>query len=243
MKYIFVVSLLVCTFVCVLSRDVATQSLRGSARSLDRQNLWARQHDFTFLRNSTQLRRFVGAGLLVPVSGNRNYILHEVSFPYARPEARLFIERLSGQYRSSCGERLVVTSLTRPQSHQPSNASPRSVHPTGMALDLRRPRQSICRQWLERVLLSLEGQRVLEVTTEQRPPHFHVAIFPKAYSAYVARLLSHVPDWSASYTVRRHDTLWRIARNHGTTPAAIRRENRLLSTMIHPGQRLKLPVD
>ena len=76
------------------------QSLRGSARSLDRQNLQATQHDFTFLRDSAQLRRFVGADLLVPVTGNHDYVLKkDVSFPYARPEVRLFIDRLSGQYR------------------------------------------------------------------------------------------------------------------------------------------------
>ena len=219
------------------------QSLRGSARSLDRQNLQATQHDFTFLRDSAQLRRFVGADLLVPVTGNHDYVLKkDVSFPYARPEVRLFIDRLSGQYRRACGDQLVVTSLTRPRSHQPRNASPRSVHPTGMAIDLRRPRRSTCRQWLERVLLSLESRRVLEATAERSPPHFHVAIFPEAYRDYVARITSRTPVQPTTYTVRRHDSLWTIARRHGTTPGAIRLENGLRSTVIHPGQRLRFPA-
>ena len=38
----------------------------------------------------------------------------DVSFPFARPEVELFVQRLSGQYRRACGEQLVVTSLTRP---------------------------------------------------------------------------------------------------------------------------------
>ena len=223
--------------------DVSAQSLKGSARSLDRQNLQATQHDFTFLRDSAQLRRFVGADLLVPVRGNKNYFLKDVSFPYARPEVRLFIDRLGAQYRRSCGEHLVVTSLTRPRSHQPHNASSRSVHPTGMALDLRRPARSTCRQWLERVLLSLESQRVLEATAERRPPHFHVAIFPNAYRDYVAQITSRVPLRPTAYTVQRRDTLWEIARTHGTTPEAIRRENGLTSTVIYPGQRLRVPAD
>ena len=170
--------------------DAAAQSLRGSAASLARQNHQARRHDFTYLRGTDHVRRFVGAGLLVPVGGNRDYALKDVSFPYARPEVKLFIDRLTGQHRRACGDRLVVTSLTRPRSHQPRNASPRSVHPTGMALDLRRPQTPACRRWLEQTLLYLERRQVLEATYERRPPHYHVAIFPRDYRAYVARITS-----------------------------------------------------
>ena len=223
--------------------EVFGQSLRGSSASLDRQNRQAREHDFTVLRDSAQLKRFVGLELLVPVQADNDFALKDVSFPYARPEVRLFIDRLSSQYRKACGERLVVTSLTRPRTHQPRNASPRSVHPTGMALDLRRPRSGSCRQWLERVLLSLEKQRVLEATLEHRPPHFHIAIFPDAYRQYVSRITSKSSSRLATYTVQRRDTLWDIARDYGTTPSAIRRENGLRSTVIRPGQRLRMPAE
>ena len=223
--------------------EVFGQSLRGSSASLDRQNTQAKEHDFTVLRDPSQLKRFVGLKLLVPVQANNDFVLKDVSFPYARPEVQLFISRLSSQYRRACGERLVVTSLTRPQSHQPRNASTRSVHPTGMALDLRRPRRGPCRQWLERVLLSLEGHRVLEATLERRPPHFHVAVFPVAYRQYVSRMTSGGTSRLATYTVQRRDTLWDIARDYGTTPSAIRRENKLRSTVIRPGQRLRMPTE
>ncbi len=78
------------------------------------------------------------AGYLVQVRANRDFDLHGVSYPFARPETRTFTLRLANQYRLACGEKLVVTSLTRPLSRQPRNASSRSVHPTGMALDVRR---------------------------------------------------------------------------------------------------------
>ena len=99
---------------------------------------------------------------------------------------KTFIERLSEQYRAACGERLVVTSLTRPITRQPPNASVISVHPTGMAADLRRSDSSGCRQWLETVLLDLEGKGVIEATREQYPPHYHVAVFPNPYLQYLA---------------------------------------------------------
>jgi len=129
------------------------QSLRGSGASLNRQVEQADLHDFSYLENANRVQRFVDAGLLVPLYETRDYWLKGVSFPVARPAVKLFIDRLANQYRAACGERLVVTSLTRPLANQPRNASQRSVHPTGMAMDLRRPYPGPCRDWLEDTLL------------------------------------------------------------------------------------------
>jgi LysM repeat protein len=120
--------------------------------------------------------------------GNADYELAAVSHPYARPAVKLFVERLSAQYRSACGEKLVVTSLTRPVQQQPRNASDLSVHPAGMAVDMRISRKRSCVRWLEKTLLSLEKQGVLDVTRERRPPHYHVALFPQPYTRYVASI-------------------------------------------------------
>lgn len=231
----------------LLATPIEAQSLRGSRASLDRQNREARQHDFTYLRRPRQVDRFVDAGLLLPLEGGEHYRLHDVSFNVARPEVKLFIERLSSQYAAACGEPLVVTSLTRPASHQPSNASPRSVHPTGMAVDLRVP-EGRCRRWLQDVLVSLERRRVIEATLERSPAHYHVAVFPREYLSYVsaltrrsaAALLASV-DGPGTHVVRPSETLWGIARRYGTTPARIRRANGLRSNVIKPGQTLEIP--
>lgn len=50
------------------------------------------------------------------------------------------------------------------------------------------------------------------------------------------------PDPGQSYTVRAGDNLYRIARNFGTTPTAIKSANSLKSTMIKAGQILSIPV-
>jgi hypothetical protein len=234
---------------------LAAQSLRGSRASLDRQNSQAQAHDYTYLDARSDVRRFVGAGILVPLTGGAHYKLNGVSYEVARPEVRLFVERLSAQYHRACGMPLVVTSLTRPKDAQPSNASRRSVHPTGMALDLRVPAQSRCRTWLESTLLELERGGVLDATLERNPRHYHVALFPEAYTAYVARQTGRpVPGSSAgrevasvsarraAHTVRRGETLWRIAQAYDTTPLAIRRANGLSSSNIKAGQRLVIPT-
>lgn len=217
------------------------QSLRGSTSALDRQNRVAVQHDYTFLDTSSQVIRFVDAGYLVRIGGNADYRLKGVAFPYGRPEVKLFVTRLGRQYRSACGEQLVVTSLTRPRSRQPRNASPRSVHPTGMAVDFRRSNDSTCRAWLESVLKSLEGKGVLEAVRERRPPHYHVAVFPSQYAAYVETLASGAGP--VEYFVRNGDSLWGIARQHGTSVDWLRSANNLRGSRIYPGQLLTLPVD
>ena len=182
-----------------LAGHMSAQSLRGSRSSLDLQTAEAAEHDFSYVLEPDEVRKLAVAGALVRVNGNQDYRLKDVSFPFARPAVKLFIERLASQYRRACGQQLVVTSLTRPQSMQPGNASERSVHPTGMALDLRRP-SGRCRSWLEAILLSLESESVLEATSERRPPHYHVAVFPEQYKAYVERLRAHQLHRSA----RRH---------------------------------------
>jgi Family of unknown function (DUF5715) len=163
-------------------------SLRGSPASMVRQNQVAKESDYSFLRDGAEVQRFVAKGLLVPVDGDDNYRTSRVSFPYARPEVATFIERLGAQYRDRCDERMVVTSLTRPKVSQPGNAHELSVHPAGMAVDLRISRSAACRAWLEATLLSLERKGLLDVTRERNPPHYHVAVFPEAYGAHLRRL-------------------------------------------------------
>lgn len=250
--------------VLLLASGVQAQTLRGSNASMVRQNTIAKDHDYTFLRTSGDVSRFVDNGYLVPLRGNANYELANVSFPYARPQVATFIQRLSSQYHSACGERLVVTSLTRPQSRQPRNASSRSVHPTGMAVDLRVSDRRSCRNWLENTLLSLERQGILDATREYRPPHYHIALFPSQYESYVSRIASRTPSTRSDeaprvvttaavadvtnamdtlrYRVRSGDSLWNIARSHGTTVDDLRRMNNLSTSRIYAGQVLEVPA-
>jgi LysM repeat protein len=157
---------------------------------MHRQNRVAHQHEYSFLQTSGEVRRFAELGLLVRLRGNQNYMLARVSHPYARPAVKLFVERLAAQYRGACGEKLVITSLTRPAREQPRNASDLSVHPAGMAVDLRISKKRSCRKWVEKTLLTLEKQGVLDTTRERRPPHYHIALFPEPYRRHVARVAS-----------------------------------------------------
>ena len=226
--------------------QVHGQALRGSEASVTRAYDRAEDHDFTFLRTAAHVQRFVAAGFLVRVRNNRDFVLHDVSFPYGRAEVKLFIERLGGQYHRACGEELVVTSLTRPLSEQPRNASIFSVHPTGMAVDFRASSNSVCRRWLESTLLYLEDAGVLEATKERRPWHYHVAVFPEPYADYVSDQLASANSGKRAlgsrYMVRNGDSLWTIARRHGTTVPRLQAANDIRGSRIYAGQVLTVPA-
>ena len=238
--------------VVALAPAVASaQSLRGGRDAMREQHNKGIEYDYTRLRDASHVMRFVELGLLERLPGNVDYTLHDVSFPFARPEVKLFVERLAAQYRDACGEQLVVTSLTRPLNRQPFNASQLSVHPQGMAVDFRRSNVMACRSWLERVLLQLENSGTIQATRERRPPHYHVAVYTRSYAAYVNRLEkrkaqeAHAVEDSRTAEVIRHevvegDSLWRIAAHYGTTVDDLRAANRLRSTRIYPGQVIRV---
>lgn len=178
--------------------SASASSLRGSHASMVRQNQIAKKNDFTFLRSATQIREFAVENRLEELRDTDTFLLAGVSFPYARPVVRLFVERLAEQYRDATGSALVITSLTRPTSRQPRNASPLSVHPAGMAVDFRIPADAAARNWLEHALLDLEDRGLLDVTRETHPSHYHVAVFPDAYEAYAARMTIETAQLAAN---------------------------------------------
>ncbi|MCR4279153.1 MAG: DUF5715 family protein [Candidatus Zambryskibacteria bacterium] len=187
--------LLVIAFVSALTVSLEGQVLKGSKAVMKKQFNHAKGLGLSRAQTEKELRKLVEEGALVEVSGNRNYSLFEVSFRYTLPEVKLFIERLSEQSRSACKDGLEVSDLSRPLDRQPWNASPLSVHPAGMAVDFRIPRikgtrkvNTRCNAWLRRTLVSIEnGSGVIDATQEHNVPHYHVAVFPDKYEAYVKR--------------------------------------------------------
>lgn len=220
------------------------QSLRGSRASIDRMYGHAVQNGIYFYKTGNGIRQAEERGTFVRLRGNANYALSGVSYPLVRPATQTFVERLAAQYRQACGQRLVVTSASRPKSMRLINSADRSVHPTGIAVDLRRPRSTRCAGWLRRTLLQLERAGLIEATEERSPPHFHVAVYPTPYASYVKRRGGEVRTASAQssrYRVRRGDSLWAIARRHSTSVESLKAANGLSTSFLREGQTLVIP--
>jgi LysM repeat protein len=251
-RFRFSATLLALVALAGRSRPSTAQSLRGSIASVDRMYDKAVQDGLTFYENTNDVQWAAARGELVQLRTDRGYGLRKVAFPYVRPATLEFVERLSDGYDRACGQPLVVTSGVRPESRQPANSSHRSVHPTGMAVDLHRPTNWQCLTWLRRELLALEGTGVIEATEEHHPAHFHVAVFGGEYMRFariqseerptvmiVARTATPAP--SKHYKVREGDSLWSIAQMHSTSVRELVAANRLGGMKIRPGQTLVIP--
>lgn len=225
----------------------------------------ARTDDLEFFNTPADIYQAALQGGLSLITVTEDLELDEATFPFALPGTKRFADSLAHEYHRACGERLVVTSAARPLDDQPRNASPKSVHPTGMAVDFRKPRTPACLTWLRANLLTLEDRHVIEATEERRPAHFHVAVLGQLPPRRVRTLASNgevapaapvapdstggrTPQGEADHTSRAHayrvqpgDNLWTIAHRLGTTPQRIQALNHLRTSRITPGQSLSLP--
>ena len=110
-------------------------SLRANSDSQVIQNERANRDRLSRLEDQKMLGRFARLRLLTPVPANaRGYYLHAVParLHYLRPWSKLFLDRLSNQFRARFGKRLRITSLIRTAKYQKSlekrnhNAAPAS---------------------------------------------------------------------------------------------------------------------
>jgi len=180
MQSSLVATALLAASLVALPQPSAAQSLRGSHASVSLMYRRAVRGGLDFYETSSDVKRAVIRGELVSLNGNAHYRLADIGMPYVRPETKAFVLDLAADYHRACGAPLVITSATRPISRRLANSSELSVHPTGMAVDLRKP-AGRCRTWLRRRLLTAERRGVIEATEERHPPHFHVAVLPSRY--------------------------------------------------------------
>ena len=151
--------------------------LHGSKESVQKMWDFATMHGLVFYQTPRDIDDAVASGKLVPLDGDASYELTRgVGFSYATREAKQFVVAFAPQYLAACGTPLIVTSAARPKSRQPRNSNPYSVHPTGIAVDLRRPPAGACQTWLRKALAELEDQGYIEATEERHPVHLHVAV-------------------------------------------------------------------
>jgi LysM repeat protein len=170
---------------CFVAATAGAQSLRGSKSSVQKMYTRAVRSDLDFFSTSKGIYESVRDGELVMLSITMDMTLDGVSYPFVLPRTRDVLLVFANKYHQACGERLVVTSAARPRREQPRNASPKSVHPTGMAIDFRKPAGN-CLTYLRKELMLLEKEGVLEATEERHPVHFHVAVLQRGKFAPAA---------------------------------------------------------
>src|SRR3954469_17520324 len=140
--------------------------------------------DLDFFRTPAGIYDAVRDSEFVMIGITMDMTLDDVAYPFVLPKTKEFLYAFAKRYHDACGERLIVTSAARPTTEQPRNASPKSVHPTGMAVDFRKP-AGACLTFMRGELLGLERQGLIEATEEKHPVHFHVALLRQSRTATV----------------------------------------------------------
>jgi LysM repeat protein len=190
-------------------------ALRGSKASVEKMYSFARQHGYPFYLTPATLDDAIAKGKLVPLPGDENYELARgVGFSYTTAESRDFIMQFAPQYLAVCGTPLTVTSAARPMSRQPRNANPHSVHPTGIAVDIRRPYPGPCLTWVRNTLAELEARGFVEATEEHHPVHIHLAVLKAPGSRF------RLPDLTNGVRVARQSPPSVLAASMTPAPAA-----------------------
>lgn len=182
--------------------QAAPISLRADSQSQVVQNTRADSDKLSRFESSTMVQRFVRLQLLTDVPAKtRDYYVHAIpeSYQYLRPWTKLFLDRLSSQYRSHFGQPLRITGLTRTAEYQKSlrrrngnAASPtgprRSVHLTGASLDISKKGMTRAQvSWMRRVLHSIKQKGYIYPVEEFKQPNFHIMVY-RNYPEYVDEL-------------------------------------------------------
>ena len=177
-------------------------SLRGTRQSQVVQNERADRDHLSRMTDQKTLDRFKRLELIVSVPAKtKDYYIHgaPAQYHYVRPWTKLFLDRLSSQFRSRFGGPLRITSLIRTSAYQNqlsrSNGNTasavgekRSSHLTGASLDISKKGMTAARQrWVRNVLASLKAKGYLFAVEEFYQPNFHVMVY-RNYPEYVAML-------------------------------------------------------
>lgn len=149
----------------------------GELSSSERQYMYATANDYQFMRSDSQYRQAIAEGYLVRLQ--HPDLVVAARRPYVLPSTAAFIYEIAEAFRGAGCSGLRVNDATRLLSERPSNGSVHSVHPAGMALDLRVINLDVrCYQVLSELLHDAEAALRTDTTRENRPPHFHIVVLP-----------------------------------------------------------------
>lgn len=158
----------------------------GEVSSSEQQFKYAEQSGVVII-TSDNFDGLVRSGDLVRLEGPNIRLRSARVIPYVIPSTRDFVLQLAYDFgQQGCGELVVNDALRVAGSIMPSAASSFSVHPRGMAVDIRvNGISERCETWMNTYLMENEAEGKVDATREhwkvvrgQRVPnpHFHLVV-------------------------------------------------------------------
>ena len=158
----------------------------GLITTSQQQYEYAQSHGLT-IANSRNFPELVSSGSLQRLEGPNLRIKSGGVVPYVLPQTKYFILGLAFDYgQAGCGDLVITDALRFSDGNMPSAASSFSVHPRGMAVDVRTNGiTEYCKKWLNDYLTVRENRMSVDVTYEQWKtvrgrkvpnPHYHLVV-------------------------------------------------------------------
>jgi hypothetical protein len=147
----------------------------GEVSSSKQQFGYAMENQLPFMTNEADYETRIASGYFVRLEGP--FLEVHAKRPYALPSTVAFATEMSVAYNTfGCG-RLVIKDTLRLTTERPKNGSPESVHPAGMALDIRTKYIPVeCADWLRTYISQKEAEGKVDGTQEWKPEHLHIVV-------------------------------------------------------------------
>jgi hypothetical protein len=151
-------------------------SLVGGCQTTSKQQLqYAKGRQLPLMTTVAEYKERIASGYFVPFEGPYLHVLADR--PYALPSTVAFVTEMSVAYKAAGCGKLVVRDALRLTTERPKNGSIHSVHPAGMAVDIRvQYIKSECADWLRSYVRLKEAAGKVDGTHELKPEHLHVVV-------------------------------------------------------------------
>lgn len=151
-------------------------SLVGGCQTTSEQQLqYAKGRQLPLMTTVAQYQERIANGYFVPFEGPYLHVLADR--PYALPSTVAFVTEMSVAYNTAGCGKLVVRDALRLTTERPANGSIHSVHPAGMAVDIRvKYIKRECADWLRSYIRLKEVAGKVDGTHELEPEHLHVVV-------------------------------------------------------------------
>ena len=147
----------------------------GCQTTSEQQHHYAQKMQLPLMTTEAQYKERIASGYYVPFEGPYLHIL--AKRPYALPSTVAFINEMAKEYQTTGCGKLIVRGALRLTTERPPNGSIHSVHPAGMAVDIRTNHiPPVCAEWLRTYLKQKEALGEVDGTHELKPEHLHVVV-------------------------------------------------------------------
>lgn len=160
----------------------------GEVSSSEQQYGYATEQHVPFMTSEALYQSSIQDGRLVLLAGP--YLDVQAKRPFVLPSTAAFVRRLSAEYYAAGCGLLVVTDAARLTSERPWGSSIHSVHPAGMAVDIRTRYIPIeCADWLRAYVSQMEAEGKVDGTQEWKPEHLHLVVPLEPRGPYLVQVV------------------------------------------------------